>query len=331
MRKSVAASLGLHAAILVAALVVLPSPNVDMKPQEAIQVDITNIGAVNKVMATSKDGEKTEKPAQKKTETLVKTDPAEKVDKKVQKAVKEAAADPTPPPKPEPKPEPPKPEPPKPEPKPEPPKPQPKPEPPKPEPPPPDPNALNNLIKDTIKEEPKKEPPKEQPKKPDVKPAEQKTAAAPVKKGEKKVATLNTDEVAAMLNKLDASAAPDSASATDGKPAKGAKTFKGNDDQMSATILSAMVSKLKDCWDVPPGAREGNVIVQVHFMLNKDGSVAGMPEVMNGSADPLFDLTARSAVAAVMNCQNYDFLPKDRYDLWKDNEINFNPNMMFTN
>ena len=25
----------------------------------------------------------------------------------------------------------------------------------------------------------------------------------------------------------------------------------------------------------------------------------------------------------------YDFFPADRYDLWKNNTVNFNPNMMF--
>jgi hypothetical protein len=30
-----------------------------------------------------------------------------------------------------------------------------------------------------------------------------------------------------------------------------------------------------------------------------------------------------------MECQSYDFLPQDKYDLWKDLIINFNPNMMF--
>ena len=51
------------------------------------------------------------------------------------------------------------------------------------------------------------------------------------------------------------------------------------------------------------------------------------PEMLNG--DPLFDATARSAVAAVLECQSYGFLPQDKYDLWKDLIINFNPNMMF--
>ena len=69
--------------------------------------------------------------------------------------------------------------------------------------------------------------------------------------------------------------------------------------------------------------------VQVHFLLNQDGSVAGQPEVLNGSSDPLFATTAQSAISAIMECQSYaDIFPLDKYDLWKENTFNFNPNMM---
>ena len=57
MKASLATSLGLHAAILVAALVVLPNPAPhDVKPAEAIQVDITQITATTKKMAIAKNG-----------------------------------------------------------------------------------------------------------------------------------------------------------------------------------------------------------------------------------------------------------------------------------
>ena len=62
-------------------------------------------------------------------------------------------------------------------------------------------------------------------------------------------------------------------------------------------------------------------------VLNEDGSVNGQPEVMNGPGDYLFSTTAQSTVTAILGCQNYDFLPKDQYDVWKDLVLNFNPNM----
>ena len=56
-------------------------------------------------------------------------------------------------------------------------------------------------------------------------------------------------------------------------------------------------------------------------------SVNGQPEVMNGPGDYLFTTTAQSTVTAILGCQNYDFLPVEQYDVWKDLVLNFNPNM----
>ena len=30
------------------------------------------------------------------------------------------------------------------------------------------------------------------------------------------------------------------------------------------------------------------IVVKVHFLLNPDGTVSGLPEVLNSSSDPLF-------------------------------------------
>jgi hypothetical protein len=78
---------------------------------------------------------------------------------------------------------------------------------------------------------------------------------------------------------------------------------------------------------IPPGAREANITVKVRIMLAEDGSVSGQPEIMNGPGDYLFSTTAQSTVTAILGCQNYDFLPKEQYDVWKDLVLNFNPNM----
>ena len=79
MKGSVAASLGLHAAILAAALVVLPKPHHDPMPVEAINVDISNIADANKLMATAKDApDAVEKPAPKKAAAAAPAKPAAK-------------------------------------------------------------------------------------------------------------------------------------------------------------------------------------------------------------------------------------------------------------
>jgi hypothetical protein len=66
----------------------------------------------------------------------------------------------------------------------------------------------------------------------------------------------------------------------------------------------------------------------VRFYLDQQGNVIGLPEVLSAGGDSLTQATAQSAVSAIMDCQTYDFLPPDKYDLWQEITINFNPNMM---
>ena len=303
MKGSLTASLLFHAAILIAALMVLPNSALkEAKPVEAITVDISNIGDLTKTMAMAKDAETApEKPKAKKAEVIKKADPKLKADKTEITAAKPSKPKTEPEPPPEPKPEKKVAETP-------------------PEPPPLDSDPLKDLIKDTITE----------------KPPEKKAEKKPEKKKEKKKEKLDVAKLEdilnsdALVNKENEQKTTNASEATeDGAPAKGETDLQGTDDQLSATILQALVQRIRECWVVPPGAREASIIVKLRFALNPDGSIAGTPMVMNATQDPLYDVTARSAVAAVMSCQNYDFLPQDKYDLWKDLIINFNPNMMF--
>jgi outer membrane biosynthesis protein TonB len=296
MKLGLSASLLMHAAILAAALVVLPNARHEAEPVEAITVDISNIADSNKLAATAKDApEKVEKPAPRKAEIFKKTDESLKVAEKEVLTAKEAKA--PPPPEPETKPAEAK----------------------KEEPPPPDAEALASLVKKT--EEPKKEekpkPAKKPEKKPEKKPPKLDTA--------KLEELLNTD---ALLNKENDEKSTNASDATaDGQPAKGQRDLQGKDEGLSATAIAAFVQRIRECWVIPPGAREANITVKVRIQMNEDGTIAGEPVVMNGPGDFLFDTTARSTVAAILGCQNYDFLPKDKYDVWKDLVLNFNPNM----
>ena len=99
MRKSLITSLVLHGGVLVAALIVLPnSDKFKVQPQDAIQVDISQITDESKRQATSKTAEKpVEKIAPPKTEVVKKVEPAPIVDQKVKTAVKEPVTAPPPP------------------------------------------------------------------------------------------------------------------------------------------------------------------------------------------------------------------------------------------
>ena len=289
MRRGLIISLILHAAVLLAALVVLPNPDAfKVAPQQTVMVDISKIGDVAKMKAQAPKTEtKVEKPAPAPEPPKPKTDPQPKVAEKEVKAAHE------PPPAAEP--EPPKKEPPKPE-----------------EPKPLDSDPLKNLIKKT---EDKPKPPE--------KPVEKKVAD---KQPDKKKPKLNPGEIQDLLNKInDKSAAPQPSADTSGKPAEGDRPTEGNDNEMVATLIDLLASKLNECWDKPPGSEESNVHVIVHFSLSPDGMVDGQPQVTNTSDHPLFPAMARAAVNAVYACQPFNFLPKEQYKLWQDNDFDFDP------
>ena len=297
MRKSLIASFVLHGAILIAALVVLPNPKeFEVKPQDSIEVDISQITNESKRKATAKvEAPPAKKIAPKKVEEVKKVDPAPKVAPEVKTAAKEPVA---PPPPEAPKPDKPK----------------------KEEPDPLDPDPLKALIKKV------EEKPKEEVKKAEVKPEKK----VEKKKVEKKKPELKLDDIAAFLNKEDTEkTAPQQPAEEAGAPELAAADAQGTDDALAATLIDALRQRLTQCWSVPAGAREANITVKVKFFLNRDGSVAGLPQILNSSPDPIFAATAQSAVSAVMECKPYDFLPLDRFDIWKDITINFNPNMMF--
>lgn len=294
-----AASLALHASILAAALVVLPNPKHTPMLVEAIQVDISNIADSNKLMATAKDApEVVEKPAPKKAEIVKKTDETLKVADKEVTAAKEVKTPPPPPP----------------------PEPEAKPEEPKTEEPPPDVDAMADLVKKVEPPPPPKQKPKpvkKPEKKPEKKPAKLDTA--------KLEEMLNTD---ALLNKENEEKSTNASDVTtDGQPTSGERDLQGKDQTLSATTIAAFVQRIKECWVIPPGAREGDITVKIRIQLNLDGTVMGEPQVMNGPGDYLFETTARSTKAAILQCQNYDFLPQDQHEVWKDLVLNFNPNM----
>lgn len=310
MRRSLTISLLAHAAILASAFIVLPNPQeFKVEEQESIPIDIVSIEDLGKRQATVKTPEKpVEKAAPKPVETIQPVKPAPEVAPEVKTAAKEVSAPP-----PEPKPEV------KEEPKKEEPKPEPKPE------------ELAELIKKTDEPEPEKK--KEEPKKAEVKPEKKPVEKPPEKKPDKKAKPkkeFNPDDIAAFLNKTDEKrTAPLKPQAEAGTPKQGEFNLSGNDDGVAATIADAIMQRITKCWSIPPGAREAQIRVKVRFQLNPDGTVSGMPQIMNSSSDPLFSTTAQSAVSALMECQPYDFLPQDKYNLWQDNGVDFNPNQMF--
>ncbi len=305
MKRPFAISLCCHAALILGALFIVPAPPpFKVKEPEPITVDISNIGDKVQQMATTKADvpESKDPPAPKETKVVKDVPPAPKVDEKVNKAAHEPVQPP-----PEKKPDPPK----------------------------PDTKALDQMLK--AEEQQQKELQQQadeaqaiadaQKQAEDKKKADEKKKADDKKKAEEKKKKLDAALALAQaeLNKIAGeNTAPAKPSDKKGTPKHGDKEASGNDAAATATIVSALVSKVKQCFNIPPAAREANISVPIHFLLNTDGTVNGTPEIAQDSADPVFQATARAAISAIVECQAYE-LPADQYDQWKENTLDFNP------
>jgi len=246
-----------------------------------------------------------------------------------------------------------------PQPKPEPTPPKPEPTPPKAETPPPTPTPTEAKteeapLPDSVPlpaAKPKQEPPKEQAK-PVEKPVEKKpdppkpteTAKADTKateaskptdkkEGKKqetakssssKASDFNADQIAALLNKQDASGggakrSTSSASTGSTKPSTGSK--------LSVSEMDALRGQIGKNWSYIAGIEgaEG-VVIRVHMRLDQSGMIVGEPEVSSsGGSDTARRTLESSARRAVLRSSPFKNLPADKYDAWSEVIVNFSP------
>ena len=312
MRWSLAISLIVHACILLAAVIVLPSPDeYEVDEPESVPVDIVTLEEFSKRQARQKEAPEPE--PEKKPAPKIKVEPEIKeIAPKPSEEIRQAAREPQPEPEP---------------------KPAPAPEPVVEQPPAAEPEPIEELIKKTEELIPEPEPePKKQAKAPV--PVPRQKPKPPVRKivnKKTKKPAFNTDDVAALLNKIDdMRAAPPVASEFDSTPKPDDITsLLGNDDRISANELDWLRQRIGRCWNVPAGARNAqNLVVRIRIQMDPLGNVTGRPRIINNSNHPVFNAAARSALAAIIGCQPYDKLPPEKYNSWKDMIINFDPSLM---
>jgi hypothetical protein len=97
------------------------------------------------------------------------------------------------------------------------------------------------------------------------------------------------------------------------------------DARMTQSEIDALRSQITRCWVIPQGwTNPRQVTVSVRFQLNPDGTVAGMPEVVEFPASQYGPVAGDNAIRAVMQCGPYA-LPAEKYDQWKDVQLRFTP------
>ena len=180
---------------------------------------------------------------------------------------------------------------------------------------------------------PKAESPKEAAKKPEPKPVKPNQATAPKKPAPaaRKKRDFDTDRIAALLNKIpDAANEPAPVLLSEETPNKKVRgQSNGKEAAMSVNEIDALRARIAQCWSPPPGGLGAEeIVVKLRLKLNEDGTLVGYPTVANNGASPFFQAAADSAVRAVYQCQPYT-LPSDKYALWRDMILNFDPSEMY--
>ncbi len=205
-----------------------------------------------------------------------------------------------------------------------------KPEPPPPEPVPPEPVPPEPAPPE-LKPEPKPEPapPKPVEKKPEPPKVQPKPKDKPKPTPEKpKKDNFDINSIEALLNKV----APKEASS---KAQTGDRNIRGIGDRnaMTMDLIDTLRNQISQCWSLPAGApNPERLIVRMNVYLAPDGSIARPPQLSADSAaaaarDPYMRTAADAARRAIHVCAPYK-LPADRYSVWKEIQVTFDPRLL---
>jgi hypothetical protein len=112
-------------------------------------------------------------------------------------------------------------------------------------------------------------------------------------------------------------------------PANSLGINRGTAEQLSMTELDAIKRKLMSLWNPPIGVdNPQELIVTVRFKLKRDGTLDGGPLVMNSGQSQNFMIARDKAIRAIFMAQPFDKLPQEKFDLWHDIEVTFDPRDM---
>lgn len=138
----------------------------------------------------------------------------------------------------------------------------------------------------------------------------------------------DADRIAALLDK-----SPDERGGQVEAPQQGETaslgSSRGPGDRLTISEIDALRQQIERCWNPPVGVLEADgLVVRINMELGPDGFVIGTPRVMNSNLDTNFQIAAEAAIRAVSQCQPYTMLPTEKYDVWKNMILNFDPREM---
>jgi hypothetical protein len=294
MRTASVISTGLHAAILLFAVVTFTGKSLESTPVEALPVDFVSEKDFSEMTKGVKDAPKPDKPKP----LVEKIDTPKPVEQQAPKIDKKEIA-PTAEKPPEPK--------------------------------PPEPKKEAKAEPDKKAEEmPKPDPIAEKIKQPDKPKQETKVEQPlpPKKPVDKKQPKFDPSKIAALLDKRDPSRSAATGSELSNAPSMG--TASGLAAQLSQSEIDALRARLMALWNPPVGAQDANGIqITIRIRFKRDGTLEVGPQVLTSGNGVQFNAMRDSAVRAVLVGQPYTMLRPDHYDSWKEIDFTFDAKEMF--
>ena len=102
---------------------------------------------------------------------------------------------------------------------------------------------------------------------------------------------------------------------------------------LAISEIDLVRQQIRECWNLPAGAKEAeNLSIEIKMAMNPDGTVrqARILDQNRLQSDPFFRAAAESALRAVLNPHcNPLKLPPEKYQLWQNMILIFDPRDMF--
>lgn len=286
MKTGLTISAIVHLGLLLWGVISFAARPLEAKPTDALPVDIISTKEFSQITAGVKNAPKVETP-KPVVDKVGEQKPAEELKPKVEPKPEIKSASAEPPSEPEPKP---------PETKPE-------------KKPPPKPKV--DPIAEALKKEEQR------------KAAEAKAKAAEQKKLQQQP-KFDPNQIAALLDKRDQRRTVATGEEVNTAPSLGMRS--GSAPALSQSELEAMRAKLMQLWSPPAGARNSQeLVVRIRIRLKRDGTLADWPIVLSSGRTEIGAIARESAVRAIIRGQPYTMLSPATYDIWKEIDINFDP------
>jgi len=116
------------------------------------------------------------------------------------------------------------------------------------------------------------------------------------------------DEISNLINDQKSTGATTGAG---GSPTAGKAT--GKAAALTQSEIGALIAQIKKCWTLLPSEMDAGLSVELSAEFNRDGSVNGMPKVVQTDSSPMGASIARAAQRAIAQCGPYT-MPAEKYD-----------------